>query len=344
MQPNGLLAVLWLLMAAILRGDNMHASIKGIEYYLPENILTNEQLALDFPEWPATKIEQKLGIVKRYLCQENECASDLGFAAAKKLFASGICEPQDIDFVLFCTQSPDYFLPTTACLLQDRLNIPTTAGALDFNLGCSGFVYGLSLAKGLIVSEQARNVLLITAETYSKHLAPSDKATRTLFSDGAAATLVQASEKPGIGPMIFGTDGKGAANLIVSGGSMRNRAATNLYMNGPEIFTFTLKAVPEAIEQLLKKANKNLSDIDWFIFHQASKYMLEKLRDKIGISKEKFIWAMRDYGNTVSSTIPIAYKEAQSSGVLQQGQQVMLVGFGVGYSWGACLIDNTLRQ
>lgn len=317
----------------------MFANIKAIEYYLPENILTNEQLEQDFPEWPASKIENKLGIVKRHICDENECASDLGFKAANKLFASGVCRPDEIDFILFCTQSPDYFLPTTACVLQERLNIPTSAGALDINLGCSGFVYGVGLAKGLIESEQARNVLLITAETYSKYLAKDDKTTRTLFGDGAAATLIYGDQVLGIGPVVFGTDGKGAGNLIVSGGGMRKRVANNLIMNGPEIYLFTLKAVPEAVAKLLKNGNKNLSEIDWFIFHQASKHMLESLRDKIGIPKEKFILAMRDCGNTVSSSIPIAFKDAQSAGLLKSGQQVMFVGFGVGYSWGACIIQ-----
>lgn len=316
----------------------MHAKIRAIEYYLPPDVLTNEQVAAQFPEWPAAKIENKLGIVQRHICPENECASDLGFHAAQKLFATGVCVPDDIDYLLFCTQSPDYFLPTTACILQERLQIPTTAGALDFNLGCSGFVYGLSLAKGLIVSGQARNVLLITAETYSKHLAQDDKTTRTLFGDGAAATLIQAAADEGIGELVLGTDGRGARNLIVAGGGMRDRNFSHLYMNGPEIFTFTLKAVPAVVEQLLQKVNKSLAQIDWFVLHQASQYMLESLRDKIGIPQEKFILAMRDCGNTVSSTIPIALKDSQTRGLFKPGQTAMLVGFGVGYSWGAGIL------
>lgn len=321
----------------------MQASITAIEYYLPEKILDNEKLAMEFPEWPAEKIKNKLGILKRHICAENECASDLGFHAANKLFASNLCKPKDIDFLLFCTQSPDYFLPTTACVLQERLNIPNTAGALDFNLGCSGFIYGLSLAKGLILSGQAKNILLITAETYSKHLAKDDKTTKTLFGDGAAATLIQASDNIGIREVVFGTDGKGAKNLVVEGGGMRNREISNLYMNGPEIFTFTLKAVPQAVAQLLEKSATGLDNIDWFVFHQASKYMLESLRDKIKIPQEKFILSMHDFGNTVSSTIPIALKDIQSRGLLKKGQRIMLVGFGVGYSWGATLIENVLE-
>jgi len=328
------------------------AGISAIEYYLPEGILTNAQLSAQFPEWPVEKIEEKTGIATRRIAAENECSSDLAVAASQKLFASGACTPADIDYVLLCTQSPDYFLPTTACLVQDRLGIPQTAGALDFNLGCSGFVYGLGLAKGLIETGQASKVLLITAETYSKFIGPADKSVRTLFGDAAAATLITAGEGPErIGPFVYGTDGSGADNLIVPAGGMRHprttetatregdgsgnqRSRDNLYMNGAELFSFTLKRVPEAIAALLAKSGRKIEDIDLFAFHQANRHMLDHLRVKAKIPASKFLLHLRDCGNTVSSTIPIVLKEAQ----IQPGQTVMLVGFGVGYSWGATLI------
>ena len=153
----------------------MHASIAAIEYFLPEKTVSTADLSAEFPEWSVEKIDSKTGIRDRHVVGAEECSSDLAFAAAQKLFQSGACRPEQIDFILLCTQSPDYFLPTTACLLQDRLGIPTTAGALDFNLGCSGFVYGLGLAEGLIASGQASKVLLLTAETYSKFLNPQDR-------------------------------------------------------------------------------------------------------------------------------------------------------------------------
>src|SRR5690242_19857668 len=161
----------------------IQAAIKAIEYYLPENAVSTEQLAAEFPEWSVEKIEEKTGIRVRHTAGAGECASDLGCAAAQKLFDSGACAAADIDYILLCTQSPDYFLPTTACLMQERLGIPTHAGALDFNLGCSGFVYGLGLAQGLIATGQAGRVLLITAETYSKFIHPRDKSVRSLFGD-----------------------------------------------------------------------------------------------------------------------------------------------------------------
>jgi len=334
----------------------MKATIAAIEYHLPEQCLTNEQLAAEFPEWSVEKIEEKTGIAERRIAAEGECSSDLGTAAAQRLFETGVCKPADIDYILFCTQSPDYFLPTSACVMQKRLGVPTSAGALDFNLGCSGYVYGLGLAKALVETGQATNVLLVTAETYSKFIHPRDKSVRTLFGDAGAATLVRgaAEDAEFIGPFIYGTDGAGAQNLIVPTGGMRQRAAStgeatidsdgnlrseaNLYMNGPEIFAFTLRAVPKVVHELLARAGRDLGDIDLYVFHQANQYMLEHLRKKLKIPVEKFFVGMRHCGNTVSCTIPIALKQAVNEGRIQPGHLVMLVGFGVGYSWAATLI------
>jgi len=338
----------------------MDAYICAIEYYLPQDILTNNDLVVEYPEWTVDKIEEKTGIHSRRICDEKECASDLALKAAEKLFETGICSPSDIDYLLFCTQSPDHFLPTSACLLQDRLNIPKASGALDFNLGCSGFIYGLGLAKGLIETDQAKNILLLTADTYSKYINKGDKSVRTLFGDAATATLLKRKEtgnqaKPIIGPFVYGTDGGGGKNLIVPAGGAREclskdssiaekdtdgniRSRNNLYMNGAEIFTFTLKSVPKAVQDILSVSNKTIDDIDLFVFHQANKFMLEHLRKKIKVPKEKFFLSFSEYGNTVSSTIPIALKDAQLQGALKQDDLVMLVGFGVGYSWGATLV------
>ena len=337
-------------------GTLMHAAIRAIEYFLPQGALSTGQLAAEFPDWSVEKIDAKTGIQCRHIASDQECASDLAVAAANKLFSSGACRPEEIDYVLLCTQSPDYFLPTTACLVQNRLGIPTTAGALDFNLGCSGFIYGLGLAEALICSGQASHVLLLTAETYSKFLHPRDRSVRTIFGDAAAATLLTAEETPtaSLGPFVYGTDGAGGVNLIVPAGGMRRRnaAATaietedeqgnlraddNLYMNGPEIFNFTLSVVPSTIQRLLDTAKLSLDQVDLFVFHQANRYMLDHLRKRLAIPPEKFVVAMQSCGNTVSSTIPIAIKHATANGQIANNALVMLVGFGVGYSWGATL-------
>jgi 3-oxoacyl-[acyl-carrier-protein] synthase III len=335
----------------------MQAAISAIEYFLPDRAISTEELSAQFPEWSVDKIDSKTGIRTRHVAAAEECASDLAVAAAQKLFESGACTPDLVDFVLLCTQSPDYFLPTTACLVQHRLGIPTSAGALDFNLGCSGYIYGLGLAQGLISSRQASRVLLLTSETYSKFMHPRDKSVRTIFGDAAAATLLSADESPAplIGPFVYGTDGSGGPNLIVPTGGMRRersaetaipaeddsgnvRTGDNLFMDGAEIFTFTLKVVPQSVNCVLQKAGLQLSDIDLFVFHQANKYMLDHLRKSLKIPQEKFQLAMSHCGNTVSSTIPIALKHAAMEGHLRPGATVMLVGFGVGYSWGATLL------
>lgn len=331
----------------------MKANIKAISYYLPEAVLSNDLIHQEFPEWDIEKISSKTGINSRHISASDEFSSDMAVKAAEKLFAEHNIDKSTIDYLLFCTQSPDYFLPTTACIIQDKLGLNTSIGALDFNLGCSGFVYGLSLAKGLIAGEMAKNVLLITSETYSKFIHPKDKSNKTIFGDAAAATLITAEKGfCSIGNFIFGTDGKGAENLIVKQGGMRFpvsdenedikdefgnvRNDKNLFMNGTEIFNFTGEFVPKLTASILEKSNLTKEDIDLFIFHQANKYMLNHLRKKIKIPEDKFFIAMEHCGNTVSSTIPIALYEAQKQAKLVNNKNVILAGFGVGYSWGAC--------
>jgi 3-oxoacyl-[acyl-carrier-protein] synthase-3 len=337
----------------------MTTYIKAIEYFLPEGELSNEMLASQFTDWSPQKIEVKTGIRTRHIANAGECASDLGVMAARKIFESGTILPAEIDFLLFCTESPDYILPPSACLIQNQLGIPTSSGALDFNLGCSGFVYGMGLAHSLIMSEQASNVLLITSETYSKHIHFEDRSVRSIFGDGAAATVIsacQAGTENKIGPFVYGTDGKGYNNLIVPCGGMRNplkkealiekkdrtgnvRTQKNLYMNGPEIFNFTIKTVPAAVKNILKKSGKKMENVDFFVFHQANAYMLSHLQKKIGIPDHKFYINMYECGNTVSASIPIALKMALNEKKISSGDLVMVVGFGVGYSWAASFIE-----
>jgi len=335
----------------------MQASIAAIEYYLPEDTLTTEDLAKEFPEWSVDKIDGKTGIRTRHIAGASECASDLAVAAARKLFDTGVCGPESIDYILLCTQTPDYLLPTTACLIQDRLGIPMTAGAFDFNLGSSGYVYGLGMAQGLIATGQASRILFLTSDTYSKLLHPRDRSVRTIFGDAAAATLLAAEEAgaPRLGPFVYGTDGRGLVNLLVPAGGMRTprgpetavavedsagnvRSQDNLYMSGGDIFTFTIQTVPRMVNALLQKAAIGIADVDLFVFHQANEYMLDYLRKRLKIPCEKFQISMDHCGNTVSCTIPIALKDADSAGKLKSGMNVMLVGFGVGYSWGATLM------
>ena len=335
-----------------------YAKIKAIQYELPEKILSNADLAVEYPAWSIDKIYNKTGISNRHIVDDSECASDLAVRACNKIFFESEIERSEVDFIILCTQSPDFFLPATACTLQDRLGLPTTCGAFDFNQGCSGFIYGLGIAKGLIETGQARNILLVTAETYSRYIHPGDKSVRTLFGDAAAATLITSVETdmPGLDRFHYGTDGSGAKNLIVPVGASRNplkpgrrieeksdecgntRTDANLYMNGSAIFEFSMTRVPAIFEALFDE-ELNRDEIDLFAFHQANSFMLEALRKRLKLPKEKFITEFEHCGNTVSSSIPIALKEAQNKGLLGAGDKVAAVGFGVGYSWGSCIIN-----
>lgn len=303
----------------------MGVFIKDIAYYLPEQVLTNQELADQFPEWTTEKIANKVGISERHVAATDEMVTDMAVAAAERLFEKGN-DRGLIDFVLLCTQSPDYMLPSSACLIQHRLGLSTRCGAFDFNLGCSGYEYGLVLAKSLIQSGVAENVLLITAETYTKYLAPDDKGNRTIFSDGATATWVASEGFAEIGESVLGTDGSGAAYLI-------KRPNEPLYMDGGAIFDFSSDVVPRMVEELMEKSGLKIEDVDLWVFHQANKYMINYIRKMLDIDKDRFFVYMDHVGNTVSSTIPIALCEARAEGKLRG--DVILAGFGVGLSWGA---------
>lgn len=332
--------------------------IAAIATHVPDRVLSNEELAALFPDWSAEKIFDKTGIRERRIAAPGETASDLAFAAAEKLFASGAARRDEVDFLIFCTQAPDYVLPTTACVLQHRLGLSTDVGALDVNLGCSGYVYCLSLAAAMIASGMARGVLLLTADTYSKYINDRDKSVRTLFGDGAAATLVQGAEEEGsarVGPFIFGTDGAGARDLIVGTGAFRTprcaetavekadrsgniRSADNLYMDGARVMSFTLREVPRTLERLLAATGTTVDDVDYVVLHQANAFMLDALQRKMALPAAKVPRHFEEIGNTVSSTIPFVLEKMLHSGQMAPGTRIMLIGFGVGLSWAGAAI------
>ena len=334
-----------------MMGQN--AYIKALSYYLPSRVVTNEELVKDFPEWSVEKVAKKVGVSSRHVSDPNETAGDMAEKAARKLFDEYGILPSSIDFLLLCTQSPDYLLPSTACLLQHRLGIPTSSGAFDYDLGCSGCVYGMAIAKGLIAAGLAHNVLLLTSETYTKYLHPEDKSNRSIFGDGAAACLISTEGFAKIGDFVFGTDGSGAQQLILKTGSSRHRLSTGrveedeeghirrddyLYMNGSAIFNFTLETVPSMLIQLLEKSAIEKDGIDYYIFHQANKFMLDTIRKVCHIPKEKFYLDLETVGNTVSSTVLIGLKECCDKSIIKPGMKVMVCGFGVGLSWGGTVL------
>lgn len=327
--------------------------IYKIAVHFPSRVVDNDELARVYSEWSAEKIYEKTGIRRRHVVQENECASDLAAAAAEKILLH--YPRSEVDFLLLCTQSPDYVLPTTACILQHRLELPTACGAFDFNLGCSGYVYGLAITEGLIRGGLASNVLLLTADTYSRHIHPGDKSVRTIFGDAGAATLVSTRSRCRLHSFVLRTDGSGAEHLMIRTGGARhpqpeptpavldqsgNVCDPNcLHMDGPEIFNFTLQSVPSLVNEVVRKAGLRLDEVDYFIFHQANAYMLEHLRRKLKIPQDRFAVCLEDCGNTVSASIPIALDAALRAGRIKAGMKILLAGFGVGLSWGGCMLE-----
>ncbi|MEW4562740.1 ketoacyl-ACP synthase III [Bremerella sp. JC770] len=325
-----------------------YASIGPISTYLPQKIETNQQLQDEFPSWDMDLIYSKTGIASRHIAEPGETAADLGVKAAERLFDEHQIDPQSVDFLLFCTQTPDYPLPTSACLMQQRLGLRVSCGALDFNLGCSGFIYGLSLAEGLIRAGIARRVLFITSETYSKYIDADDRSLRTIFGDGAAATLIEASPEPTLDGFQFGTDGSGADTLMVTDGGARlaedahtprhrKRWDSRLYMDGPALINFTVGAIPQLVQNIFSAAGIPKSDVELYLFHQATRKMLEQLQDALEIERERMPIVLETVGNTVSATIPLMIHDLRQQNRLAKGAKHLLVGFGVGWSWGGCI-------
>lgn len=317
----------------------MKVAINAIEYYLPKNTEDGSCLKIENPDWRIEDIEVKTGIKIRHISAPEQTATDMAALAARKLLDSKV-NAEDIDFLILVTQSPDYVLPTSACILQDRLALKKSCIAFDINLGCSGFVYGLAIGGALIEAGLAKGGLLICSDTYTKYIDKHDRTCRPLFSDAAAAAHLISSNHELLGPFEMGTDGSGFNNLIVPFSGSRDLSSNErkLSMAGANVFMFTMDMVPKCIIALLEKAELKKEDIDLFVFHQASKLVIDNIIRRLDLPEEKIFVNYSNIGNTVSASIPIALSDAVKAKRLTHGDQVMLVGFGVGYSWGGCLI------
>ena len=302
-------------------------------------------------------IASKTGVYNRHIAAEDETSSDMGVAACEKLFADHNIDPASIDFLLFCTQTPDFALPTTACLMQSRLGLRNDCGALDFNLGCSAYPYGLSIADGFIQTGVAKRILFVTSETYSKFIDKNDRSVRTIFGDGAAATLIEAHPEQSLSGYKFGTDGTGANMLCVTQDSIggfrkaqqdfqpqrKRRWKSDLYMDGPNLINFTLSEIPKLIDQVLESSDSTKDELDQYLIHQATFKMLDMLRQKLDIDESKIPVELADIGNTVSSTLPILIAQLREQKRLSKDRKNILIGFGVGLSWSGCVWKDVLQ-
>lgn len=327
----------------------MSISVNHISIYLPKDTLTNESLALDFGI-TKEQIYKNSKISKRYLSGEGELSSDMAIKAGENLFRETLIKKSEIDFLIFCSEGFDYIAPASSCIIQHKLGLSTNIGCFDLPYGCSGYIYGLGIAYGLLKAGIAKKVLFLTADIPTKVIAQNDLELRSIFSDIATASVITLDNTKTETQFIYGTDGNGALDLYVEKSAFRpsvipdfnvpdNLVCGQMKMNGTNIFLFAVKKVPLLVNEILEKNNLKSEDIDLFVFHQASYFMLEVIRKKLKLPSEKVFLNIQDYGNSVSSTIPLALYDAQKKGVLKKGMKVLLAGFGIGNSWGATIIN-----
>lgn len=315
--------------------------IAAVASYLPEAVLTNDELVERFG-FDRAFLDDKIGVRQRHVAAPDEAVSDMAVKAAESLLARTGAARGDIELLVLCTQNPDYRLPATANIVQNRLGLADTTAAFDFNQGCSGYVYGLAITHSMMLAQGFSTALLLTADGYTKVMDPGDRATAPLFGDGAAATLLTAGGPGRIGRFTFGSDGAGAGDLIVRGGGSRNpRMPTTgpgaLRMNGRAILKFMIKRVPADVDRCLELNGLARGDVDSFVFHQASGHMVNSLAREMDLPPGKVPVEIADCANTVSSTLPIVLERLGGAAALA-GKTLLLCGFGVGLSWGSTVV------
>lgn len=332
--------------------------IRDIAVHLPEQVVTNEELHREHPDWDVGRVAERAGVLSRHVAGPRETALDLALRACEALFERNAGLRDLVDGIIFCTQTGDYVMPPNACVLHRALGLPDAVFAVDTNLACSGYVYSLALAQGLVVAGTCKNVLVVTADTYSKLIHPRDRAARTLFGDGAAVSWVTGSEDgTGIMDLLCETSGKGFESFYVPAGGFRNprtaetrRETTNasgnvhtdehIHMDGMSVLSFVASKIPGHVQRLLARNDLTTDDIDLFVMHQASKLALDALTRTLKAPPERVFRHLAHVGNTVSASIPISLAAATASGRLRPGTKVVLCGFGVGLSWASALVQT----
>ncbi len=334
----------------------MNVRIRAIASRLPDRVVTNEDLQRERPDWPMDQVALRSGVLSRRIVAEGETALDLAEHAARALLDGQPGLRERVGALLFCTQTGDHVMPPNACILHHRLGLPENVLAFDYNLACSGFVYGLAVAQGLIASRLSTDVLLVTADTYSKLIHPGDRSARTLFGDGAAATWLDGAETGGLVDVICATSGRDHARFVVPAGGCRLprsaetavevtdgsgnvRTADHIHMDGLGVLAFVTSKVPPQVRALLARQQLTVADVDLWVFHQASRITLETLTKLLDIPPDRLVDNLAHVGNTVSASIPLALKAAQDAGRVRPGMRILLCGFGVGLSWATALVE-----
>lgn len=317
----------------------MYSRIIGTGSYLPKKIVTNkdlEKLVNTSDEW----IVSRSGIKQRHIAEDNEVTSDLAGKAAQEAINQAGLNNDEIDLIVVATTTPDMVFPSTACIVQSKLNIPTCP-AFDVQAVCSGFVYALNIADLFIKSGQAKNVLIIGAEIYSRILNWKDRSTCVLFGDGAGAVVLTGSECPGILKTSLHADGTLHNHLCVPGWVKGGEAVGSpmVQMDGGIVFKFAVKVFEETARELLIAAGKRVEDLNWFIPHQANIRIMESTAKKLNLPLEKLIATVDHHGNTSAASIPLALDEAVRDGRIKKGELMLFAGVGGGFTWGGALLE-----
>jgi 3-oxoacyl-[acyl-carrier-protein] synthase-3 len=312
-------------------------SLAGVAAAVPANAQGVQELSAQFGPGEAAKISASTGIETRRVSPPGTCASDYCHAAAVKLLEALQWDPASIDVLIFVSQTPDYILPATSCLLQRRLGLPKTCAAFDINLGCSGYVYGLWVASNL-VNAQRKRALLLVGDSITKLLAPGDRSVIPIFGDAGTASAIEWTGRDEPWWFELGTDGSGENHLVVPGGGFRNRddrEHTDLQMNGAEVFAFTIREIAPLINRITRAASWSVEDVDAYVLHQANRMMLEHIAKKCRIPLDRLPLSLDQFGNTSSASIPLALVHSLGERLQAETCRLVLSGFGVGFSWGA---------
>ena len=333
------------------------AQLRDIAIALPDDVVTNDDLLVEIPPDKRALMVRHTGVTKRHVAKTEETALDLGERACRQLFTKNPDLPAQVDTLIFCTQSADYLLPSNACVLHGRLGLPDDVAAFDLPHACSAFIYAISLVQALIKSGAKHDVLVVTADTYSKYIHPQDRSTRLIFGDGAAVTWFAAGDgNGGVADVVCGTDGRHFDKFWVPAGGVREplndavrrhetrdssgnvRSRADIHMAGRDMFSFVSSRIPEHVRAVLARNDLTVASVDRFVFHQASGVILDSLTQLLELDPAKVIRHLDNVGNTVSASIPISLRAAHDDGRISAGQRVLLCGFGAGLSWGSALL------
>ena len=338
---------------ALLKFDGV--GIRGLSAAVPKRIINNYEYTEHFPAEDVKDVVDKIGIFERRFTDEKTTSSDLCYAAAEKLIEELQIDRSEIDLLIFVSQTPDYRMPATSVILQDRLGLNTSTMAFDLSLGCSAFVYGLSVVYALMQQNGLKKALLLDGETRSKVYSPKDRMTAFIFGDGGVAALIERDPKYGESFFSLNSDGSRESLIKIEGGGYRNPSSAETikekvvdeygnirtdehgYMNGADVFNFVIREIPDDIDRILNYSNRKKEDFDYYFFHQANKFMNSYLTKKLGLKKEKVPYTIDKFGNTSSVSIPLTMvNELQGKNMGEKN--CLLSGFGVGLSWGCAVM------